>query len=273
LSLIPKRVNADTIPKCYCECIDTTEIEGDKSTFFKNFEKDILKRSLKELQSFDEEEYHTFFTELYKKAFITRQLTSETRKGYVNYPTNPICELLKVYLRTRVGVSRAKKLHKRLGDTLNINNDIAHLKYRIWIYPTFCKQKILEVYINPKDIKKNKVVKHTFENNGWTDVKKFDRKIAETIVLRLSDKEWKDFIKKVERFNMSSLPQQMDEINFRYAVRDGIDVIVEVYDKGKCIHLLDYYSPIRNAGKSEHSKTFKAFFELVEKAFVFNTCE
>ncbi|MGB0982478.1 MAG: hypothetical protein ACPG19_00485 [Saprospiraceae bacterium] len=271
LTLVAEQAKNNTIPKCYCDCIDTTKIKGNKDIFFKNFESDILKISLKKLLTFDKEEYHVFFTELYNQAFHTTQYTSETHKGYVNYPPNPICELLEVYLRTRIQVEQLKKIHKTLADTLNLNKDIENLKYRIWVSPTFCKQKILDIYIDKKSIEKNRVVKYTSEKSGymgWTDVK-----IERIIILKNSTDEWKNFLTKTKTYNLPSLLQQMDEIRFKYSVRDGANVIVEIYDKGKLVHLLDYYAPIGNVGRSEHSKIFKEFFKLVKQTFVLNTCE
>lgn len=268
-----EQISRDTLPINYYECIDTAQIEGDKDVFFKSFEHDILKASLEEIQSFNKEEFHLFFTELYSHAFFTKQLYDAAEDRYVLYRENPICELLQVYLRTRIEVEKEKALYQALADTLNLNTNIKDLKYRIWISPTFCKQKVLEIYIHPTDTRKNKVIEYTFENYGWTDVKMFDMKIERTIILRISDSEWKNFTTKTASYNLPSLLQQMDEIRFRYTVRDGMGVIVEIYDNAELIHLLDYYSPIRNVGRSEHSKTFKEFFELVEQTFVFNTCE
>ena len=55
----------DSIPKSYCECLDTNLIIGDKVKLFKIFEEKIIKANLVDLQSFNHNEYRAFFNNLF----------------------------------------------------------------------------------------------------------------------------------------------------------------------------------------------------------------
>jgi len=129
----------DTVPNCYCDCIDTSKIIENKTDFYKKFEQIVLKANLSDLKQLGKKQQHEYFSNLYNTAFIKEKRQNEIGE-WVNYPPNPLCELLQRFLYARLKNDREKRLSQQLTDTLGLNKEIANLKYRIWIKPTFLQR-------------------------------------------------------------------------------------------------------------------------------------
>jgi hypothetical protein len=255
----------DTIPNCYCDCIDTNEILGDKILFFDSFEKTVLKTNLTTLQYLNEEGYRTYFDNLYTKAYIHQQLILDNGE-YVRYRSSPLCSLLQKHLRIRLDIEQQKQFYQQFSDSLKLNSEIQNLRYRIWVLPSFIKPKLLEIYINPDNLNEKKAITYTFENFIIYWKKAFDNKISEKKMLDVDSEKWNFFSKITPTYRLEKLPQQKNELGFRYTSKDGYFLIIEIYENGELLHLLEYSNPFRE-GSESHNASFREFYKLLNNTF------
>lgn len=269
LSILSIFVNAqklDTIPNCYCDCIDNNEIVGDKTIFFADFELKYLKTTLKSLQLLSAKAYETYFENLYKTAFLRERRKSNLGDYYIHYPPNPVCYLLEKYLRIRTKERLQKQYYQRVTDSLKINNDIKNLKYRLWFMPSFGYPRLLEIHINPNQLNDNKAIIYDFEDYIFMHKESFDIKISRIEILETDEEKWNTFIEKTSHYNLSRFPQQSDELGFRLVLKDGYSIILQVYENGNFIHILDYQNPMKE-GSKRHNKNFREFHLLTNETF------
>jgi hypothetical protein len=55
-------------------------------------------------------------------------------------------------------------------------------------------------------------------------------------------------------------------LEFRFRLKDGYSIVLQVYENGELVHLLNYQNPMKE-GSKEHNNTFQTFHLLTSEIF------